>query len=122
MSTEEFHSMTIPWKQTDGTIRDETVLLKKSLKFGEFGKIIKTSGFNFETQSIDDLQGFMTSLLQFSIHKAPFDPKRVENILDLDTAVAMKIFTEAISALPLAELSQGLGVQLPDSLQKTLKT
>lgn len=122
MSTEEFHRMTIPWKGTDGTVTDKEVLLKKSLKFGEFGKIIKTSGFNFETQSINDLEGFMVSLMQFAIHSAPFDHKRVENIMDLDTVVAMKIFTEAVSALPLAELSQGLGVKLPDSLQKTPTT
>jgi len=121
MSSEEFHHITIPWKGTDGTITDEEVLLKKNLKFGEFGMILKKGGFNLETKSINDVQAFMVTILQLAIYKAPFDPKRVENILALDTPVAMKIFSEALSALPLAELSQDFGIQVPDSLQKTQK-
>ena len=119
MSTniEDFHSITIPWKGADGNMTEETVLLKKQLKFGEFGAIIKKGGFDLETKSIKDVNAFMITLIQFAIHKAPFDHKRVENILDLDTSVAMKIFTEALSALPLTELSKDLGVTIPDSLQ-----
>lgn len=119
MSTEEFHRMTIPWKGQNGEITDEEVLLKTSLKFGEFGKILKNGGFNLETKSINDVQAFMVTLIQLAIHKAPFDHNRVENILALDTVVAMKIFSEALSALPLAELSQDLGITVPSSLQKT---
>lgn len=119
MSTEEFHRITIPWKGPSGTITDEEVLLKRNLKFGEFGKILKNGGFNLETKSINDVQAFMTTLIQLAIAKAPFDHNRVENILELDTEVAMKIFSEALSALPLAKLSQDLGIEVPSSLQKT---
>jgi len=114
MSVEEFHKITIPWKESDGVIREKEVLLKKTLKFGEFGAIFKKGGFDLQTQSITDIQAFMVTLIQFAIHEAPFDPKIVDNILQLDTPVAMKIFTEALSALPLAELSQDLGIKVPD--------
>ena len=119
MSSEEFHRITIPWKGLDGVTAEAEVLLKKTLKFGEFGRIFKKGGFDLATQSITDIEAFMVTLIQFAIHTAPFDHNRVENILELDTEVAMKIFTEALSALPLAKLSQNLGIKVPDSLQKT---
>ena len=116
MSVEEFHSMTIPWKGPDGVEEQAEVLLKKKLNFGEFSSILKKGGFDLAKQTITDLQAFMITILQFSIHKAPFDHRKVDNILALDTPIAMKIFSEALSALPLAELSQDFGIKVPDSL------
>ena len=78
MSVEEFHRMTIPWKGTDGVITETEILLKKTLKFGEFGAIFKKGGFDLATQSITDIQAFMVTLIQFSVHSAPFDPKLVD--------------------------------------------
>lgn len=115
----EFNSVTIPWKGTDGIITDQQVLLKKSLKFGDFGIIIKKSGFNMETSGVEDPHAFMVTLIQLAVEKAPFDQKQVEQVLDLDGNVAMTIFKEALKSLPLGQLSEGLGINLPDSLLKT---
>lgn len=117
MSTEEFKTIKIQYKGAEHDVQ-----LRQSLKFGEFGLLMKRSGFDIATNSVKDVQAFMTNLIQFTVHKAPFDHKDVKNILDLDTKVAMKIFTEALSALPLSEISADLGVNLPDSLQNLPKT
>jgi len=115
MSSEEFHSITIPWKGTDGTITEEEVTYKTSLKGHEIFKILRVGKLGIDGQS-GDLSALLTTLTQMAITKAPFDHKDVNNLLTLDGKILFKVIGGALKAIPLEEYFQDLG--LDNSLLK----
>lgn len=109
MSNQEFHSITIPWKGTDGIITEQEVVYKTSLKGHEIFKILRVGKLGIDGQA-GDLSALLTTLTQMAIEKAPFDHKEVGNLLELDGKILFKIIGGALKAIPLEEYFQDLGL------------
>lgn len=109
MSTEEFHSIIIPWKNEDGLVKQEEVVFKTSLKGHEIFKILRIGKLGIDGQA-GDLSALLTTLTQMAISKAPFDHNDVDNLLALDGKILFKIIGGALKAIPLEEYFQDLGL------------
>lgn len=117
MSMEGFHSITIPWKGTDNITTEQEILFKRTLKGYEIFKILQVGKLGVDG-TMKDISSLLLTLTQMAIHKAPFDHKIADNLLQLDADILFKIIGGALKAIPLEKYFQDLGIESSLQLQE----
>lgn len=109
MSSEEFYTIKIPWKNSAGVDTEEEVIFKRSLKGFEVMKLLQAGKLDTEG-NLQDITSLLSTLTQMTITKAPFDHKNINTLLDLDAKILFKIIGGVMEAIPLEEYFKDLNL------------